>query len=308
MQHTSARFLAVVLALLAACAATGPPPESAAERTFRPTDRVRAFDGADGSALTDSEVITRLRTADVVLFGELHGHPVGLPTVAEAFERAIEHEPAAALALEFLTRETQHLVDAYLADLIDYEDLLEATASIPGSSPTDHRPMVEVAKAAGLPVLAANSPRIYTRAASKRGYGVLSELSGSQQALFDVPTPMPTGAYEEGFYELMAGHRGGLGEGGPSDALRGSFRAQSLWDGTMAATVARARALHHRPVFLVVGQYHCDNDGGTLQVLRHMRPGDDILVVSVAATWSDELLAEDRDRADVILYVGPFEE
>ena len=306
MRHRHLCSFSLALALCSACVGTAERVDHPAVPQRTEAAEVRAFDGHTGQALTSAEVVARLRAADAVLFGELHGHPVGLPTVASLFEEAVEHEPAAALALEFLTRETQHLVDAYLADLIDYAGLLEATATIAGSSPADHRPMIETAKAAGLPVLAANSPRLYTRTASKQGYGRLVELGASQRALFDVPSPMPSGPYEDGFYELMASHRGGLGEDGPNDALRGSFRAQSLWDGTMAATVARALSRGHQPVFLVVGQYHCDHDGGTLQVLRHLRPDAEIVVASVAPTWSDELLEEDLGRADVILYVGPF--
>ncbi|MDF1797972.1 MAG: ChaN family lipoprotein [Planctomycetota bacterium] len=292
---------------LVACASPGRGPDLVEPEARTP--EVLVFDGREVTRLERAALLERVRDADVVLIGELHGHPVGLPFAAELFERAIRHEPSSALALEFLARDTQHLVDAYLADLIDWDSMVAGMAGSAASSPEPHRPMIESAKAAGVPVLAANSPRIYTRAASKLGYGTLSALSSSQRRLFDVPPVMPGGAYEQGFYDLMGGHMGGHGapEDGPSDALRGSFRAQALWDGTMAATVSRVLGQGHAPVFLVVGQYHCDHDGGTLQVLRNLNPEAKILVVSVSASWSDVLLEEDRGRADCIAYVGPFE-
>jgi len=307
MSNSSRCVVACLSLSLAACASAGQSPTPVAPESQ--LQQVLAFDGLDGTQLEPAALLERVRAADVVLIGELHGHPVGLPFAAELFDRAIEHEPSAALALEFLARDTQHVVDAYLADLIEWDAMVEGMAGSTASSPESHRPMVESAKAAGVPVLAANSPRIYTRAASKLGYGTLSELSSSQRRLFDVPPVMPGGDYEQGFYDLMGGHMGGDAApgDGPSEAVRNSFRAQALWDGTMATTVSGALQRGNAPVFLVVGQYHCDNDGGTLQVLRNLNPEADILVVSVSPTWSEELLEEDRGRADCIVYVGPFE-
>ena len=312
MSPTTRLAAGALAALLTSCATTGEPTDApgSAPAASAPADldRVRSFDGTSGSPVTPAELTARMRAADVVVLGELHGHPVGLPAFAEAFDKATEHEPAAALALEFLTRETQHLVDAYLDGLLDDEALVEACAPIAGSNAADHLPMIRTARERGLPVRAANAPRLYTRTASREGYGRLAELSGSQRALFAVPRAMPSGPYEEAFFAFMSGHGGGDPDAEPSDRVRGSYRAQSLWDSTMADTVAGALRAGRAPVFLVVGQFHCDRDGGTVQVLRDLAPDAEMLVVSVAPTWAEDLRDEDRGKADVVVHVGPFPE
>ena len=46
------------------------------------------------------------------------------------------------------------------------------------------------------------------------------------------------------------------------------FRAQTLWDGTMSATVVNAWQVGHTPSFLVIGSFHVNHEGGTLQLIR----------------------------------------
>ena len=227
---------------------------------------------------------------------------------AEIFRRTLERHPDAALCLEFLTRESQHLVDAYLDGLIEWDAFASACEGIPGTSPASHRPMLEAARAAGVPVVAANAPRLYTTAARRHGYERLENLSDAQQRLFDAPAATLSGPYRDAFRELMVEHLEDPEEAQEAafeTRFEGAFRAQCLWDTTMASSIVGTLEEDRRPAFLVVGSFHCNRDGGTVQSIREQRPGTEILVVTFVAEDAQELLEEHRTLADFVAYVGP---
>jgi uncharacterized iron-regulated protein len=277
------------------------------------------FDGITGQAQTWQELETRVDQADIVVIGELHGHPLGLPYAALAYQGSLDRNPDTALALEFISRDRQYAVDAYSAGLIDMEALQKAMGGSRGSNPKPHAPMIEASRKAQRPIYAANAPRLYSTTARKMGYAALSELNAEQQRLFDVPDPLPSEEYRNRFYEIMSGGHSDAGNTEneaaeaaepkpPTKTMLAFFRAQALWDGTMSSTTSQAFDDGNRPVFLVIGQFHCDTNGGTLELLRRKQPNANILVVSVTDEWSDTLREEDQDRADFIVYVGPFPE
>jgi uncharacterized iron-regulated protein len=87
--------------------------------------------------------------------------------------------------------------------------------------------------------------------------------------------------------------------------IEGAFRSQSVWDWTMADSVARAVENGSKPVCLVIGRFHSDFDGGLIQALQRLRPGTRITTISFVSEWSESLRDEDRGRADFVIYVGP---
>jgi uncharacterized iron-regulated protein len=87
--------------------------------------------------------------------------------------------------------------------------------------------------------------------------------------------------------------------------LENGFRAQSLWDWTMAESIADALDARNAPVVQVVGRFHSDFRGGLIEALEKMRPGTRIVTIStIDETWG-VLRDEDRGRADFVVYVGP---
>jgi uncharacterized iron-regulated protein len=82
------------------------------------------------------------------------------------------------------------------------------------------------------------------------------------------------------------------------------FRSQLVWDATMAQSIARANDRGAHKVIHLVGQFHCDFEGGTVLELRRRLPGARILVISMQRAWPEALLEEDRGRADIVIYTG----
>lgn len=341
----NARALAVcalasfLLLSLAGCAwfqrqdTAAPAAAAPAEPAAPPPRELKLFSSADGTAITWPQLIERARQADVVIIGEQHGHEVGLSFAAALWEDLLASSDTAALSLEFITRNWQYLVDAYLAGLIDWEDFDEQASAGKGTNTSAHEPLIRLARTWNRPVYAANAPRMYSTAARKNGFDALREPSDAQKPMFDLPPRTLEGGYRDRFFDEMRGpHTAGfVDEPEPADpgedatqeqrseyetahadwvakvdeVIGGFFRGQLVWDATMAGTIARALEAGDHPVVHVVGQFHCDRDGGTVQLLRELKPDAKILVVTMAGAWSDSLREEDKDRADVVVYVGP---
>jgi len=296
-----ALFVLVALSvLLGACAGT--PKRPAAAAPVDPRHAVALYRGDTGQRADWEELVSAAANADAVMIGETHGHALGLAFAAALWEGVLARTDRAALSLEFIERDSQVHVDDYLAGLVDEEQFRKASGRTPGNYPDGHREMVEAAKRAGRPVIASNAPRRYVRLARTSGYERLASLTPEQRRLYVIPAEMPSGRYREEFFKLMSGigdasHSGG----GMVEAI---FRSQSLWDATMADAVADALAQGNRPVVQVIGRFHSDFDGGTVQLLRRARPGVRVLTVSVADSTGPSLADTDLGRADFVVYAG----
>lgn len=275
----------------------------------------------DGSSATFTDVLASIADAEVVLIGETHGHPLGTAWAATLWDDLLAL-PARdglrpALSLEFFERDDQTRIDDYLAGLGDESVFLRRTERNPGNYPPAHRRMLEASKQAGRAVFAANAPWQMIRGLRGRDYTWLASLTPEQQRLYRIPPSLIGGRYRADFQALMSGIKPGAASTTEASSaptpeqqarLDGSYRAQQLWDWTMADTAVRALALGHRPVVTVVGRFHSDFTGGLPQALAQLRPGVRTVTISVVdepAATPPALKPDDRDRADFVIYVGP---
>lgn len=300
--------------LLIGCANRGPVQPALPEALMgklRSASSVKFFDGHRGTEIADYELIDRTREADVIIFGELHGHPVGLPVAAAIWEdmvRVRDRDETPALLLEFFERDQQLAIDEYLAGMIDEETFMRDAGRSVSNFPEAHQAMFNATKDAGGVVIAANAPRRYVRLARTDGYDRLRAMTPAQRAMFELP-PTEDGpdAYRQRFTEIMGGMRSSdeSGKAQPGMSVPDFLRAQLVWDATMAHSVADALRARHEPVALVIGRFHVAFDGATVEYLERQRPGVDVLTIVMVDRWSEELAEEDRGRGDVVVYVGP---
>lgn len=311
------QFHAIILGL-AALLIAGCAPRDRETRTLPqpPTHldprNVAIFDGATGESVDWSDMIEHAITVDAILVGENHGHPLGLASAAALWSDALARRgERAALALEFFERDDQSRIDDYLANLYDEKRFKTRTARTEGNYPAGHREMFEAAKQAGRPVLAANAPRALVRLARREGFERLAALTDEQRRLVRVPEFLPTGRYRDAFEKVMT-HAGDTSATDTDEARADArkkiddlFRSQSVWDWTMADSVARSIEHGDTPTLLVIGRFHIDFRGGTVQALEYMRPGATHVTVTYVDAWSDALRDDDLWRADYVIYVGP---
>jgi len=310
-------FLAIVASfLLAACSSgtkskgtAGPAP------TFSDTAArsLPIFKG-DGTVATWSELVASAAAADAVIVGENHGHLAGLASAAALWKDTLAAAPQAVLAMEFFERDEQASLNDYLTGVIDEPALLKTLNRSESNYPGSHRAMVNAAKSASRPVIAANAPRRYVRLARADGFDRLQALTPEQQRLFAIPQVLPQGRYRDDFDKVM-NENGGIKPEQLADpafaaerrsSLDKTFRSQSVWDWTMSQSVVESMQAG-RPVLLVVGRFHCDHQGGLVQALRLQRSAARIVVVSYTDAQSPadgKLPSSEVGRADFIVYAG----
>ena len=324
------RFILATVALCALSGCATKPEAKPAIKTARsataphapapmPHGRsVQILDGHSGAPLAWGALLSAAAGADVVVIGENHGHPLGLAFAAALWEDLLARPDAgrAALSMEFFERDQQVALDAYLAGIADERGFKRATGKTTDAAyPPGHRAMIEAAKAKGVPVIAANAPRIYVSYAGKQPYEKLAALPEEHRRLFRIPGSLPIGRYRADYNAIMDMPHGMPGaETKPETPeqkaarLDNGFRAQSLWDWTMADSILRAVNAGRAPVVHVVGRFHSDFRGGLIEAISAIRPATRIVTISTIDAAASSLRPDDTGRADFVVYVGPFPE
>ena len=258
---------------LAGCRTVTPQDKTVVYPTknLAPLDQTACLDGETFRPLTAEELVDRASRADIVLIGEVHGNSQGLAASTALWQAIVEQEPNAVLALEFIARDQQIQLD----DWLDLERPVE-----PDGFSFAHAPLLLTAKENNRPVIAANAPRRYVRLARTKGYDHLERMTPAQRATFVFPEPEPTGAYRDRFFELFSGDM--HGHSMTPEQIESYWRAQTMWDATMADSVTYALSPERRPVVLIVGRFHVERDGGIPQLIRVHRPDVEVFSVIMA--------------------------
>jgi uncharacterized iron-regulated protein len=286
------------------------------------------FSGHTGSSLAWADVRGAMQWADVILVGEQHNdaaaHQVELALVSDA----VGLSPPAGVSMEMLERSEQEIVDAYLGGRISQAEFVSRTGSAnwgaKGKWDDWYQPIVDAARDAGVPLIAANSPRKYAREARLEGYGVLWAHPPGERKRYFIPRRILTGTYARRFRQVMSHH---AAPAAPKPTTRPAttqpakcpalakcprqrpkidpnafFRAQLVWDATMAGSIAQGLDGGMARVIHLVGQFHTDFDGGTVQYLLDLKPDLKILTISLQNAFARELRPGDKKRADVVIY------
>lgn len=265
-----------------------------------PEGKFTVFTGR-GQTSSLEEIIRSLGKTDVVFLGEFHDDSVGHAIQFEIFKRAIEQyfpDRPVTLSLEMFERDTQTVVDEYMAGLISENHFMLSSRPW-GNYKTDYRPLVELAKEKKLEVIAANAPRRYVNMVSRNGRESLNALSKEAKSwLAPLPYAEASKAYAEKFRSLMGSSREA------SMGLDNILSSQSLWDATMAHSVAEG--LKRRKGALVVhlnGGFHTEKRLGTVEHLLRYVPEARVLVVTIR--YEDEFktfdAAKHTDAGDFVV-------
>ena len=237
---------------------------------------------------------------DVLLVGEEHGDRVGHAVEALILETVIRElgRPEATgrpviLSMEMFERDVQYVLDEYLAGLIGEEHFLRS------ARPWDdyaarYRPLVEMARENGIPVLAANAPRRYVNRVTNEGPESLGALSeAAHRFLPPLPYPGPSPLYREQWKAIM--ERTGPTEDRDYSLSPNAIHAQALWDASMghAITQALVRRMDGFVVH-VSGSFHVARGTGIPEAIDGYRPGTE--VTTVVMTRVDDIDAWSADE------------
>lgn len=236
-----------------------------------------------GTQATFAQMLDALAKADVVFVGENHDHVAGHKLELEVLRGVQQRRPRTALALEMFERDTQLVLDEYLAGLISESAFVAAGRPWP-TYKTDYRPLVEFCRTARLPVVASNVPRRYVNAVSRGGQEALKGAGRDARRLLpSLPLDMtlPAG-YESALDELF----GGAHADGPTSPAMPTpehmKQAQALWDTGMADSIVRFRRSHRGwSVIHMNGSMHSDSRWGIVDRLARTSPHLKVAVVKI---------------------------
>jgi uncharacterized iron-regulated protein len=244
------------------------------------------------------QLLADARNADVILFGELHDNPIAHWLQLElAHDLLLVNPKKLALGAEMFEADNQLVLDEYLAGRIS-KSSFEAEARLWKNYGTDYAPLVELAKEHSVPFIAANVPRRYASAVSRKGLAILDSLSTDAR---DWLPPLPLKVdYELPGYKAMEAMMGSHGSG---PAAKNLIAAQALKDASMAhrilLSVAKGKQVLH-----FNGAYHSDKHEGIVWYLKQQNPKLEILTISTVLQSEVNKLAEEHlDKADYILAI-----
>jgi uncharacterized iron-regulated protein len=211
----------------------------------------------------------------------MHDDPVAHYLEAQILKRVAA--PNWALSMEMFERDVQPVMDEYLSGVIEERDLI-ASGRAWGNYRTDYAPLIAIAKQNHMPVIAANAPKRYIDIVSKKGQAGLDALSPeAKRTIAPLPYSAASAAYKERFEREMNQEMGG--HNSKSAAVHVSdnaLQAQSLWDATMADSIAQFLKQHLGDhVLQVNGSFHSAYHQGIPEHLERYRPGIATVVVTM---------------------------
>jgi uncharacterized iron-regulated protein len=264
----------------------------------------------DGTTIPVSTLVERLDGVRVLFFGEQHGDSATHRLEAQLLAAVGAISRPVVLSLEMFERDVQPVIDAYLAGAVDEAGFLAEARPWPRFA-TDYRPLVELAREHGWPVVAANVPRPIASAVGRRGLAAVDSLDAREREHVARDISCPADAYRTRFLQSMRAHPAGGQAPGPGDTLATAaaerfYLAQCVKDETMAESIARALAQAPDAIVLhFTGAFHSDFGHGTVERVRRRIPAVGVAIVSTVKVTDPTRVepAEYSSRADYVLFV-----
>lgn len=312
MSATLQRRLLALLFLtliLSACARRAPAPPAAdlAWSTARgaqlhgtlvalSTRRVLALDA----------FVEAVAQTQVVALGEEHYHPDIQAFELRVLQALAQRRPQrVALAMEFLERDMQPAVDAYLAGASDAATLQERIQATPAFMQY-YFPLLHYARQARIPVLAMNTPRALARRVRREGLqAVVQSIPDVERAHLPATPAAITEPYRIYFLKAVA-----TAHPLAKAQVEHFVAAAHVKDDTMAESLTMF--LERAPdwtVLAIAGRFHFDYGLAIPALLQQGRPHvtiQRVTTMTIAADESVDLLELAREHlADCVWFAPP---
>jgi uncharacterized iron-regulated protein len=301
--------LCLIVLLLPACAVPSVPP--AARSPGLPPVSGRHLQGTlvdvhTRQGITFEALVQAVTQADVVAVGEEHYHPDIQAFALRLFQALAQRRPQRlALAMEFLERDGQAAVDAYLTGTID-RGIFQERLGVSAAFMRYYFPLVQHARQSGLPVLAMNIPRRIARQVVREGLEkTLQHLDSSDRSYLPATLSAVSPLYRAYFLDAVAASHEVAGE----QAER-FVEAAHLKDETMADSLARFLDKHQGyTVLATAGRFHFDYGKAIPALLRQRRRQVVMRRITAMAIATDSTIDLARlareEIADYLWFVPP---
>jgi uncharacterized iron-regulated protein len=254
-------------------------------------------------------LVGAVATADIVAIGEEHHQPDIQAFALRLLQALAQRRPQhLALAMEFLERDQQSTIDAYLGGVID-QLILQNRLGASEAFMRDYFPLLHYARQQALPVIAMNIPRRIARQVAREGLEkTLQQLAPSDRKHVPVALSVVTPPYRSYFLQAVAAHHQLQDE-------RAEYfvQASHLKDETMAESLALFLDTH--PGFTIValaGRFHFDYGKAIPALLQQRRQHTGMPRITAMAVAEDSVinlqqLAKDN-IADYVWFSPPAPE
>ncbi|WP_319535159.1 ChaN family lipoprotein [uncultured Vibrio sp.] len=225
-----------------------------------------------GTPISINHLTRELQQADVLLIGELHTHAGIHRFQTDMLKQLSKGQRPIALSMEQITRDKQDVLDEYLNGQIGEQTFIQQSNAWPNYE-SDYRPLIEFARRADIPVIAANAPRKIVRCIGRQGIDYLNKLDSKERHLVAETINTDGSLYKEKFMASM--HHGGL------EQTEKLYAAQMTWDETMAESIAHYLAKYPgTQVVHVAGKFHTEGGLGTATSILNRNPRLNVVVVT----------------------------
>lgn len=290
MRQTSALLFSVLLT--SGCAAPGGPFYDGSAQLTDMTSFSLTYTGGGtvpAKTMTVAQAADILSGFDVIFIGEMHRHPGNHLAQMQLFRAIHERTPNVTLSMEQFERDTQPIVNDYLAGRIGENPFIRGARAWDNYR-TSYRPLVEYAKTNGLAVIAANAPDKVVRCVGIEGESFLARMAADQRGWAAATLTLGDSAYRDKFMSFIhgspahGGHKDAKESNGikpPSEGALRSYAAQVTRDDTMAESInGHLSTYANRKVVHLNGSFHSDSFLGTVDRVKKRSPNVKIAVVS----------------------------
>ncbi|RLD60545.1 MAG: iron-regulated protein [Bacteroidetes bacterium] len=250
-----------------------------------------------GNQIVYSEMINKIKDADIVFFGELHDNPISHWMEKQVTIDLYQQRKAdLLLGAEMFESDNQLILDEYLSGYSNTKTF-EAEARLWPNYKTDYKPLIEFAKNNKLKFIATNIPRRYASLVHKKGFEGITKLSAEAKK-YIAPTPIN---YDENLncYKQMMNMGGAM----KSHVNKNFPMAQAAKDATMAHFILQnwkkgKLFIHYN------GSYHSDNYEGIVWHLKQQNKNLNIVTITTVLQKNIDVLEdENKNTADFIFCV-----
>jgi uncharacterized iron-regulated protein len=230
-----------------------------------------------------SDIVERMKDYDVLFYGEEHNDSVTHYLENKIFETLYQtYNSNITLSMEMFDRDVQPIMHEYLTSDVR-EKNFKKDARV-WSNYKDYRPMVEFCKINKLDVVCANAAGRYSNLVGRKGQKALMDLPLESKKYF---APLPYDTASGKYYEKLVGLFDNGKEKKKKQSANPNYEpfslvmAQSLWDATMAFSIADYLERNStKKVFQVNGRFHSDEGFAVVTQLKKYIPKVKTLVIS----------------------------
>ncbi|MDQ3046203.1 MAG: ChaN family lipoprotein [Bacteroidota bacterium] len=251
----------------------------------------KLFDSA-GKETNYAQLLKEAKSADVILFGELHDNPISHWLQLQLTRDLADlNKGSLIFGAEMFEADDQIAINEYLAGKITEKTFLAEVKLWPNYK-TDYKPLMELAKTENIPFIATNVPRRYANLVYSKGINQLDSLDPESKKWM-VPLPMKYDADLKCYKDIILSAGGHGGENLP--------KSQALKDATMAYFImknleSKKKFIHYN------GAYHSNFHEGIEWYLKQSMPQLKVLTINTSQqNGIDTLSKEAFKSADFII-------